>query len=817
MERSTEQEQQCAQGCAHLRVIGKVIGPVGSTPESLYMNQITLIAGAVLLIMLSGCSDSNSPNGSTDGSSIATEDGDSTVDSVSNNASVPGTGEPVADSPAADEAQQQAQNTDAFYQALRETLVRQKQFGADDDVPFYTEQFGPGPVLSGDVTGTNVQEEGVDEPDRMKSDGEFLYVLDNQFENPINIGYVAADSFTTTRGDTAAAHKLPRQRLRAGVATAGGLVDFAIEALPNSSVGEIGLSIEGSGNATTVLRILALQNEVPDAVPVTELQLDLNGGAADGMYLFNDNAQRNLIATSTSYSEHLDDGGNHSNRKASSLVSKIDITDATQASVAQSVKFDGEIISSRRIDDKLFVASRYYPEPGFNHSSMLPAEFESAVAEADLTQTLPKITNADGTTTDLINPAECFVVARAPRATNGYFTRQIVSMAVIDLKTLQLNDSECFLGYTEQLYVTPNSVYLFRTRWDYIGAPSTDIQQDDIGSGLENQGSDRDTEIHQFAINGTELTYSGSAVIAGSASTGKPYHMSEKDGYLRVATFSRVDDGSGLFSEIQNDSVTSIRLTVFDITGDTELVKVSELPNTNFPDHIGMSGSQLYASRFFGDRAYLATFGQTNSIYVIDLSDPEAPKLSGEIEIDGYHDYLQPIGENHLLGIGRDAVPGPVEQGAIEQGVKLSLFNIADANNPTEVQSVVIGERGTETAALQYHRTITIQPATASHPMRIAFGVDVHGLANPQPGDSYELAPWNYSGLHGFDINVGSGAGIEPLGVMVVNSASNPLLPAVEFGENNRSVIVGDAVYYIRSSEVFAGWWSNLGDFVGPR
>jgi len=181
-----------------------------------------------------------------------------------------------------------------------------------------------------------------------------------------------------------------------------------------------------------------------------------------------------------------------------------------------------------------------------------------------------------------------------------------------------------------------------------------------------------------------------------------------------------------------------------------------------------------------------------------------------------------------LLGIGRDAVPGPVEWGggALVQGVKLSLFNVADANNPTEVQSIVIGERGTQAAALNNHRAITVQPASDSHPARVAFGIDVHGLANPRPAsnDPSVWFPWNFSGLHGFDINVGSGAGIEPRGAMVVNSASNPQLSTIddgtgtfEYGGNDRSVIVGDVVYYVRSSEVFAARWSDLENFKGPR
>jgi len=840
------------------------------------MIQKTLIASAISLVMLSGCSDSNSPAGSDDGSNnnnnngIVESSGDGDVnDNGSDNGNGSG-GQSIVDAEAAERALQQLQNSDAFYAALREGLIRQNQIeggagtsgevatdllvdsanvgdtagttagdtaganetlaspavaqsqtdGADAPVSV-TNQAGAGDTS--DVTGTNVQEVGVDEQDRMKSDGEFLYILENQYGDEFPIGVAGLDEVPPVDGVTTTVSE-PMEPASQGVGNGDSddqVVDFTIELLPvtpvDNSIPVEPLSPEQwpQPNNTTKIRILALQHDVPDAVPLTDLQLDLGGGTADGMYLFKDNAQRSVILTSTSFNEYLYAWDYpYAFINASSLVSKLDVTNPDQANVEHSVKIDGQIISSRRINDKLFVASRYYPYiPNIDPYSMSPEEYESAIAAADLTQALPQITSADGTTTDLVRPAECFVAARG-QSEDYYYTPDIVSLAVIDLKTLELQDSECFLGSSEALYATPNSVYLATTRWDYNDFPILENQTIVDDSEFVFEDPRIDTDIHQFAINGAELTYSGSGVVSGHLGwnpTRKPFRMSEKGDYLRVATFS----------ETQNESVSPIKLSVLNVAGDGELVKISELPNANNPEHIGKPGEQLYASRFIGDRAYLVTFRQTDPLYVVDISDPAAPKLAGELEIEGYSDYLQPIGENHLLGIGRDAVPGPVEwgEGALEQGVKLSLFNIADASNPTEVQSVVIGERGTQAAALRNHRAITIQPATDSHPARVAFGIDVHGLADPRPPADNPTVwyPWNFSGLHGFDINVGSGAGIEARGAMIVNSASNPRPSTFGNGGDDRSVIVGNAVYYIRSSEVFAAYWSDLGNFNGPR
>ena len=71
----------------------------------------------------------------------------------------------------------------------------------------------------------------------------------------------------------------------------------------------------------------------------------------------------------------------------------------------------------------------------------------------------------------------------------------------------------------------------------------------------------------------------------------------------------------------------------------------------------------LYAVRFMGDRCYLVTFNQTDPFFVIDLSNPEAPKVAGELKIPGYSSYLQPYDANHVIGIGEETLsPGMRQQ-----------------------------------------------------------------------------------------------------------------------------------------------------------
>lgn len=94
---------------------------------------------------------------------------------------------------------------------------------------------------------------------------------------------------------------------------------------------------------------------------------------------------------------------------------------------------------------------------------------------------------------------------------------------------------------------------------------------------------------------------------------------------------------------------------------------------------------RIYAARFMGDRAYIVTFRQTDPFYVLDLSVPTAPKMVGELKIPGYSAYLEPLGKDRILGVGRE-----------DQQVKLSLFDVSDPKNPKELTKYSLKEYWSE-------------------------------------------------------------------------------------------------------------------------
>jgi uncharacterized secreted protein with C-terminal beta-propeller domain len=97
-------------------------------------------------------------------------------------------------------------------------------------------------------------------------------------------------------------------------------------------------------------------------------------------------------------------------------------------------------------------------------------------------------------------------------------------------------------------------------------------------------------------------------------------------------------------------------------------------------------GERIFAVRYLGDLAAVVTFRQVDPLYLVDLSNPAAPRVTGELKIPGVSRYLHPLGEDHLLGVGQDGT----DDGRLT-GVQISLFDISDRAAPTRVDSLEFG------------------------------------------------------------------------------------------------------------------------------
>jgi len=188
-----------------------------------------------------------------------------------------------------------------------------------------------------------------------------------------------------------------------------------------------------------------------------------------------------------------------------------------------------------------------------------------------------------------------------------------------------------------------------------------------------NDNMDESTNIHTFDIsNPGDTVYTGSGRVNGTVLN--QFSISEHLGVLRIAATSGqwarwwMEDPEPMSSSV----VTFVR-GVDDETDQQVLVEVGRVDNIA-PEE------RIWSARFDGDRCYLVTFRQIDPLWVIDMSDETNPTILGELEIPGVSTYIHPLSRDHLLTIGMG--PGIDGLGLDWSNTRLSLFNISNPAAP---------------------------------------------------------------------------------------------------------------------------------------
>ncbi len=300
-------------------------------------------------------------------------------------------------------------------------------------------------------------------------------------------------------------------------------------------------------------------------------------------------------------------------------------------------------------------------------------------------------------------------------------------------------DAETILvgGQTSTIYSSLTNIYLAISRFPI----------------LSRSWFDRTTTIHRFQIHDGSVSYQASGLVAGYLIN--QFALDEAGEYLRVATTSwKKLPQTGLAVRLGNlfqiqtpesNPETWIRVSNVYIL-DKALNLIGKLEGL-------APGEQIYSARFVGNTGYLVTFFKTDPLFIIDLTNPTQPRLMGELVIPGYSDYLHPVTNGLLLGLGKDAVASESESWWWYQGVKISVFNTTDPTQPEEIDKQIIGVRGTESEALQDHKAILVDSDLGLCILPILLREHLDN-PDPDPTDYGELV-WQAAYI--FDINTTSG------------------------------------------------------------
>jgi len=123
------------------------------------------------------------------------------------------------------------------------------------------------------------------------------------------------------------------------------------------------------------------------------------------------------------------------------------------------------------------------------------------------------------------------------------------------------------------------------------------------------------------------------------------------------------------------------------------------------------SGERIYAARLLKNIFYLVTFRTVDPLFAIDLSDPYNPRVLGYLKIPGFSEYLHPLSENLLLGVGREDW----------RMLKISLFDVSNPTRMEEVAKLVIGEYAWSEVLIDHHAfTIDRRYSIVIIPLNIA-------------------------------------------------------------------------------------------------
>lgn len=227
------------------------------------------------------------------------------------------------------------------------------------------------------------------------------------------------------------------------------------------------------------------------------------------------------------------------------------------------------------------------------------------------------------------------------------------------------------------------------------------------------------TSVSRFSLSDGEISYIASGMVPGTLIN--QFAIDEHNGYFRFVTteekYEITEQGDG-----ENSSVSIKRFG----TSNGLYVLDKNLDNVGSVDSLA-EGERVYSVRFMGDIAYFVTFRQVDPLFSVDVSDPKAPKVIGELKIPGFSEYLYPYGQGLMLGIGQDAD----EKTGRTNCLKLSMFDVSDPSAVTEQDKLLLSkERYSE--ALYNHKACIVH----SEKNLIGFAVSGSGY---NKGDSYVL------------------------------------------------------------------------------
>jgi len=581
-------------------------------------------------------------------------------------------------------------------------------------------------IGSNDFSETNIQVEGVDEPDIVKTDGTYIYLVSDGTVYIVQAypGETASIISTITLDENVYINNI--------FINSDSLIIFGgsyrtpyYNGIPENLLkGSTGIKDADVDIGTDV--IIYDQGDTPeeDTSPENDSYEDAfyenetNGSEATGKSepSIEDTDDDEIIAEEPMLIEPEPYYYDYWWDISSTIVKVYDINNRNNPDLVKEVELDGNYYDARMIGEYIYIISTEYTY-----------EIYRQLDEENVTLNIPQIT-INNKTTEI--PYNKIHYIDAPERMDT-----MTHIIALNLNNNDIDQESFMLGGSQNMYVSLKNIYLVYTQYDY----DTFLPGEEIAISSIAQSYNEKTIIHKISIHNGQISYESKAEVPGH--TLNQFSMDEHNGYFRIATTI------GWSWDETNPSTNNVYIL------DEELNQISSIEDI-------APGETIYSARFMGDRAYLVTFKNIDPFFTLDLSDPYNPQILGELKIPGYSDYLHPYDENHIIGIGKDAVEPVIEfewtkNFAWYQGVKIAIFDVTDFENPQVLDQVIIGDRGTDSPALHNHKAFLFDKEKELLVIPVSlYEIDntTKNSYNEDPGSTY--GTFTFQGAYVYNLNL---------------------------------------------------------------
>lgn len=354
-----------------------------------------------------------------------------------------------------------------------------------------------------------------------------------------------------------------------------------------------------------------------------------------------------------------------------------DVSDPANPKKINTLSQKGDYISSRMVGNYLYLATNYYVNTGMMERN-------------DAGSFVPQ-TGREGEDPNPLEPQDIYI---APDANTGAY----VTLSGIDCSgSGDFVSSKAVLGSASNLYSTVDTLYIT----NYDGVTEDGYYMDKTG-------------IIKFSLDEGKVSKTATGSVFGTIIN--QFSMDEYNGYFRIATtlskYKEVKDGDSIGISTDGDNTTN---GLYILSKDLKLTgKIDNLA----------PGERIYSVRFDGETGYIVTFKQIDPLFAVDLGNPSSPKVLSALKIPGFSEYMQPFGDGLLFGLGKEA-----DDKGMVTGLKLSMFDVSDKTNVKETAKYVLKGDYIWTEASWNHKAILVSPgrnliAFPSYDSYFIFGYD---------------------------------------------------------------------------------------------